>query len=935
MFVLDLGQRAKGLLTATFRLVTGHPPDNLPELSWPRLLAGVVGLALAYAKASTSRAAAATCPNEQVREESNINPSTGQPYSQDLPECRAYEMVSPLEKGGSSVTGYLGFPAAVDGDAVGFSSQNAFGDAEGYRVGGLGAAENPYVSRRTPAGWVTSSALAPARLTGNASFDGFDGDASPDLLTIADCGIQVVTNNLAGVGAVCALREPDGSWLVTPPFPNTTGNMYSAAEAGETIQYEGSSSDLSDVVFESVGGADGGAAFLPADISTNTGDALYEVAGLGSASPELRLVNVDNGGNEIGANESARIGGLGDPEQPAGIGCSSNGLSESSSTYQAISADGQTIYFTACPSNNANGGANEIYARVDASRTVDISDPAEEGAAECTICKATPASAAFEGAAADGSKAFFLTSQELVNGDTDTSTDLYEYDFDDPPGKNLVQLSAGGPGDLSPGSGADVQGVVRTSSDGSHVYFVATGVLTTVPNAVGEIAQGGADNLYAVDTTTDETKFVADLCSAVQESGTADDPQCPATPISATFDSPLGGIDEGRRAQTTPDGRYLVFTTYARLIATGSEADTSEAQQVYRYDFETGQLVRVSIGEPSFPASHNGNTSGMNATVDALPAGGKGVALASINDDSRAISDDGSTIVFATPEPLQADDINVGSEPSCSSADGTGCDVYAWHACAGGGCDDGMAGEVSMISPGNDPTSADTDDGLASMSESGSDIFFFTQKGLVAQDTDQLIDVYDARIDGGFPAPRPEPSCSGEACQGNPSSAPTFGMPGTQSFTGGGNQAAQPFRPIEEDTAKKPTTKPLTRPQKLAKALTACKKEAKRQRVRCEKSARAKYDTAKESLRFNCRHYGVVPLGVEVVSLDLHGGELLVGDFDLGGVGVLVKAGVDLQAGAGGGRGDQVDHDLAADEGLCAPVDRDVAEQAVLDLVPL
>jgi hypothetical protein len=62
---------------------------------------------------------------------------------------------------------------------------------------------------------------------------------------------------------------------------------------------------------------------------------------------------------------------------------------------------------------------------------------------------------------------------------------------------------------------------------------------------------------------------------------------------------------------------------------------------------------------------------------------------------------------------------------------------------------------------------------------------------------------------------------------------------------------------------------------------------------------------------------------------------LLVGDDEFFGVGPLVEAGVDLQAGACGGRGDQVDDHLVADQGLAAPVLRDEREQAVLDLVPV
>ncbi len=82
----------------------------------------------------------------------------------------------------------------------------------------------------------------------------------------------------------------------------------------------------------------------------------------------------------------------------------------------------------------------------------------------------------------------------------------------------------------------------------------------------------------------------------------------------------------------------------------------------------------------------------------------------------------------------------------------------------------------------------------------------------------------------------------------------------------------------------------------VARQFGAAVREARRQRGETleQVSHRIARMDAKESLLINCRHYGVVPLWVELVSLDLHGGELLVGDFDLGGVGVLVKAGVDL-----------------------------------------
>jgi hypothetical protein len=74
---------------------------------------------------------------------------------------------------------------------------------------------------------------------------------------------------------------------------------------------------------------------------------------------------------------------------------------------------------------------------------------------------------------------------------------------------------------------------------------------------------------------------------------------------------------------------------------------------------------------------------------------------------------------------------------------------------------------------------------------------------------------------------------------------------------------------------------------------------------------------------------------VEGVAVEVDGGQLGVGDAELVGVGARVQLGVDLKAGAAGGRGDQVDDDLDRDQWPGAPVAADEAEQAVLDLVPL
>jgi hypothetical protein len=157
---------------------------------------------------------------------------------------------------------------------------------------------------------------------------------------------------------------------------------------------------------------------------------------------------------------------------------------------------------------------------------------------------------------------------------------------------------------------------------------------------------------------------------------------------------------------------------------------------------------------------------------------------------------------------------------------------------ASGGC-------VSLISSGT----SKEESAFLDASENGNDVFFLTASRLSPLDVDSALDVYDAHACSAEspcppPPPPPPPACQGDACQ-NPVAAPTDATPGSLTFHGPGNAT--------QAAAVKPKAKPLTRAQKLAKALKTCKKnskantkQAKARRAKCEKAARKSYGPVKQ-----------------------------------------------------------------------------------------
>ena len=138
--------------------------------------------------------------------------------------------------------------------------------------------------------------------------------------------------------------------------------------------------------------------------------------------------------------------------------------------------------------------------------------------------------------------------------------------------------------------------------------------------------------------------------------------------------------------------------------------------------------------------------------------------------------------------------------------------------------------------------------------ESGENVFFTTRAGLVKGDTDESFDVYDARVGGGFPEPAPATGCA-ETCR-SAGPGPTLSGALTTGIGPVENTTRVESNGVPPPSNSKPPSKPLTRAQKLAKALRACAKKPKRKRAACIKRARTLYGVKATTKRHAGRRRG-------------------------------------------------------------------------------
>lgn len=409
----------------------------------------------------------------------------------------------------------------------------------------------------------------------------------------------------------------------------------------------------------------------------------------------------------------------------------------------------------------------------------------------------------FAGASADLGTVILASCAALAPGAIEISTGPGECD---PGAPNLYAWSGGGltlinvlPGTAIGLPGAALAAQDAVSADGRRVYFTDAGDLylreagrsVQVDAAVGgggsfeaTDADGGlafftkAGHLYRFDATLGSS---ADLTPGGEVEGVLG-----ASPDGAYvyYVTPAGlflahGGATTKVAAGADPANYPPATGSGRIAANGNLAFVSSARLG---EYDNGGLAEAYVYAPASATltCASCNPTGARpigpASIPGAAANGVGPSATRIYKP-RAFSAAGTRLFFESRDALAPLDTN------------SDFDVYEWEASGTGSCAQ-SGGCIAPISSGRSTDGASFLDASAD----GSDVFFLTDASLVPTDPG-VVDVYDARIGGGFPVPVAPIACIADACQAVPL-PPEDPTPAT-TFVRGGNP------PIGSHKAKK------------------------------------------------------------------------------------------------------------------------------------
>ena len=717
------------------------------------MVAALLGLA---GTAAAPSAVAAGCPNESIRSEQGE-------AGLALPDCRAYEMVSPLSS--SPVKEARGRAASVNGSRVTYASWNPFSGQENEGL--------YYVAERGSNGWTTQIPI-PVQ---NGARTSTKFACTPSFAVTRDLGHVLLADGFHEdtEGEECFGDEPP----LVPDEPRGVANIFRTDPAGtsyelvnrppaqvegQNAQLQGYNPDASAVIFTERAQLTGDAPEPETQENGPKEEDLYVwnegavryVAYLPDGTPVL--AHLVNGGPAVRARRNI------------------------ANATHAISDDGERIFFEhqsklylrehALREPSAISG--EECTEPDKACTIPI-DTSEEGPSEFdNFGGRVRFDRAFLYAASDGSRVFFMDDRKLTPDSTaalpvknefgeliNAKPDLYEYD-----------VATGETTDLTVNASepASVRGFAGASEDGSYVYFVAYANLTDgQQNSNGDTADAGRANLYLLHGGS--TTYITTMAGG--EQGPTGDESTNWQEGPAESASTISGRAVNTGLLTTSvsaNGKFVAFPSAASL--TGFDNTPAEpglcpggfgavegdgCVELFLYDAEANQLSCAScspsgdapVGEPL-----------REGPVQSLFAGNGGNPPSYL---TRSVGD-GGAVFFDTPNPLLPGDVNGVS------------DVYEYE-----------DGQLHLISTGVGIGPSRFFDA----SVDGSTVFFSGGQGLVGRDTDQSNSLYAARVNGGFPEPPPPSGCEGEACRGPATGPAPSGGAGTAHFSGPGNRKPQ------------------------------------------------------------------------------------------------------------------------------------------------
>ena len=696
-----------------------------------------------------------------------------------LPDGRAFEMVSPLDKNGGAIAGIDGVSgggvvqASVNGQAITYVSLASFGAPLGAPAG------SQYVSsRESGVGWSTQNISTPMndQIYGQAEgtpFRAFSSDLSDGLVfggIRGGFGRQVESPSLAGAPA-----GYENYYLYGVPAGGLQPLVTRAPDVPAkefALRFRGGTPDLSNVVVAS-------SAALNAGEETGKSPEMYEWS---RSTGGFQPVSILPDGTPVSSH--------------TGLGGGSKG--ETGETGQAISQDGARVVWTGGPGPG-------LYIRegigTESVRTVQIDT--SQGGPEPS------GNGEFRTASTDGSKVFFTDRSELTS-DANTGSpascgategrcgsDLYEFDVNSGQLRDITV-------DHVDANGAGVQGVLGASGDGSYVYFVANGVLNSgaVPGNCrgGESPPGAVCNLYLWHEGWEKPRFIATLSGEDERAS-----ERAGLGVAGDWQSKIGV----RTSRVSRDGLSVVFMSqqplrtanfpdgYDNTVSSGASCGLdgtgnplpASCEEVFLYEaVGAGRLSCVSC-----------NPLGVRPTgPSGIPAGTEIENNLAIYQ-SRVLSEGSGTgrVFFDSADGLVPQDTN-GAE-----------DVYEWE-----------GGNVYLLSDGRSVRGAS----LVDASSNGNDVFFITNAQLVAQDTDRQVDLYDARAPHelgeavGFSL-APPVVCEGEDCHAAGATPPAFAVPTSSVFVGAGNVAGVASKPMVKSKSKSKAKKvtPKKRPARKSR----------------------------------------------------------------------------------------------------------------------